>query len=621
MSWSVTLAGQTFTNTNVDGNAYADEATGLPAILGAVAAEADSLKGRVTQSTTAVTPGTGTKVFTITEGLAWPDGTVLVAESVGDPSHWVVGTSTLSGTTLTLSVPAGFSSGATARSDWLIRIPPSSPISSPLTTVGAAIDPTAGVNRAIVELRGDAARFGALRGSGGPVRTGIYVGDQHSPVILTELGSTDKTIYGGTRFTAGSTSAITDWGSKTTPVYVNPMDSDYHLVTLGASIEIRLTSSWRTGGNLLVRPEELNLSPWQVSGSVTRTADVSAPPYATGALKKGSNADRLQMTAATDRVYQTFNGYQDEYYTASFYAIATSGTQYVRAQFGNGVTDDLSADVELSSSAWKRVFVTSQAQATGLLSGAVRGYSGGATDIAVWGFMVNEGQAPLPYVPGTIFEPTNWSLASWTSSGSPTVGATAGLDPAGTYNATRVQFPSSAAAARVQEVVLTPGTTYTVSFWAKSHTGAGDQVVRPFANTGLVDSYGTDVTVSEGTWTLLSHSFTAVAAGSTVTQRVGCANNSSGTATDVLVWGARIDEGSTPVPFDGRFEAISKTFWIVAGAGYSPTFYVDGSTAKVKWLTTEPDWASLATGTVVAVRAEIDQDAYLYLRSETDVRA
>ena len=37
MSWSVTIGNNTFTNANLDGNAYAEEETGFPAIVRAFA--------------------------------------------------------------------------------------------------------------------------------------------------------------------------------------------------------------------------------------------------------------------------------------------------------------------------------------------------------------------------------------------------------------------------------------------------------------------------------------------------------------------------------------------------------------------------------------------------------
>ncbi|EDP66836.1 hypothetical protein BAL199_17283 [alpha proteobacterium BAL199] len=124
MSWSVTLAGETFTDANVAGTAYADEATGFPAILAAFAREAAFLKGLAATSATPLTPSTGAVAFTThqdatTVGLS--PGMLVRVVSASDPTRLMIGTVTaFTGTALELDVT--FANGTTA-ADWVITRP------------------------------------------------------------------------------------------------------------------------------------------------------------------------------------------------------------------------------------------------------------------------------------------------------------------------------------------------------------------------------------------------------------------------------------------------------------------------------------------------------------------
>ena len=124
MSWSVTLGNRTFTNANLDGNAYAEEETGFPAIVRAVAEETAVLKGMAGLSASALTPATGSVTFTLLAAPppGWKAGQVLRINSAGDTSHFMVGAITaLEGTTLTMDV--SFTGGDTVRDDWVLTYP------------------------------------------------------------------------------------------------------------------------------------------------------------------------------------------------------------------------------------------------------------------------------------------------------------------------------------------------------------------------------------------------------------------------------------------------------------------------------------------------------------------
>ena len=113
MTWSVTIGDRTFTDANLDGNAYAEEESGFPAIV------------RVARlSASALTPATGPVAFTLLSvpPPGWKAGQVLRVTSAGDATHFMAGTiSTLNGTALTMEV--SFAEGATERSDWVLTYP------------------------------------------------------------------------------------------------------------------------------------------------------------------------------------------------------------------------------------------------------------------------------------------------------------------------------------------------------------------------------------------------------------------------------------------------------------------------------------------------------------------
>lgn len=125
MSWSVTLAGRTFTQSNVEGNAYADEENGLPAILQATAEAAASLTGIYVTSSTSATAAIGTMVLTThqsAEASILPLGTMVRAASASDLGVYVVGSVvSYSGTSLELDVT--IASGGGPASDWVVGHP------------------------------------------------------------------------------------------------------------------------------------------------------------------------------------------------------------------------------------------------------------------------------------------------------------------------------------------------------------------------------------------------------------------------------------------------------------------------------------------------------------------
>ncbi|UUX51812.1 hypothetical protein NUH88_08935 [Nisaea acidiphila] len=124
MSWSATIGDRTFTEANLDGNAYAEEESGFPAIVRAIAEETAALKGVAALSTSSRVPASGSVAFALGAAPppAWKPGQVLRASSAGDTTHFMVGTITaISDGEITLDV--SFPGGSGAREDWVLTYP------------------------------------------------------------------------------------------------------------------------------------------------------------------------------------------------------------------------------------------------------------------------------------------------------------------------------------------------------------------------------------------------------------------------------------------------------------------------------------------------------------------
>ena len=207
MAWSVTLAGETFTDANVAGTAYADEATGFPAILAAFAREAAFLQGLAATSSTPATPAVGALVLATHQDAAavgLSPGMLVRVVSAGDPGRLMIATVTgFAGTALGLQVQ--FASGAAA-ADWVITRPnggislaldPAPALAADLDAAGRSILGAAGAS-----LSGDLAVAGrASLGGAGESRVG-YLGAVSGDVLIGPADPTSLvcTLVGDTTF-------------------------------------------------------------------------------------------------------------------------------------------------------------------------------------------------------------------------------------------------------------------------------------------------------------------------------------------------------------------------------------------------------------------------------------
>lgn len=207
MSWSVTLAGETFTDASVAGTAYADEATGFPAILAAFAREAAFLKGLAATSATAVTPAVGPVVLATHQDAAatgLSPGMLVRAASAADPGRLMIGTVTaFAGTALTLEVLFAAGGGA---ADWVITRPtggtslaldPAPALAADLDAAGRSIRGAADASLSGRLAVAGAASFGAA----GQSRVG-YLGAVSGEVLIRPSDPTSLvcSIVGDTTF-------------------------------------------------------------------------------------------------------------------------------------------------------------------------------------------------------------------------------------------------------------------------------------------------------------------------------------------------------------------------------------------------------------------------------------
>lgn len=125
MAWSVTIAGRTYTQANVEGNAYADEDDGLPAILRSVAESAAAISGVYATSSTGHFAETGLTLLTTHQDAATiflPVGTMVRVASASDLTVYLLGTVTsFVGTNLQMDVTLASSGGYA--NDWIIGHP------------------------------------------------------------------------------------------------------------------------------------------------------------------------------------------------------------------------------------------------------------------------------------------------------------------------------------------------------------------------------------------------------------------------------------------------------------------------------------------------------------------
>lgn len=125
MAWSVTIAGRTYTQDNVEGNAYADEDNGLPAILRSIAESSALISGIYATSSTGHFVETGNTTLTThqdSSSIFLPAGTMVRVASASDLTVYLLGAVTsFTGHSLQLDVTIASQGGYA--NDWIVGHP------------------------------------------------------------------------------------------------------------------------------------------------------------------------------------------------------------------------------------------------------------------------------------------------------------------------------------------------------------------------------------------------------------------------------------------------------------------------------------------------------------------
>lgn len=227
MSWSVTLAGQTFTDANVEGTAYADEQSGFPAIIAAIADETKFLKGIGATSFDTVTPAVGTIAMTTNEPngqVSLPVGALIQVADISGGSNFMIGTVTsFNGTALVFE--ATIASGV-AGDNWIIGYPVSrmSSLSEDLATNGFNITSVDNGDVSIAPDGTGLTRIKNLAATG----TATFGGD--------------VSIGGETLFQSGEQWSGQDLGTASTDFTISPSDDQFLWAVCAADLVIELAA-------------------------------------------------------------------------------------------------------------------------------------------------------------------------------------------------------------------------------------------------------------------------------------------------------------------------------------------------------------------------------------------
>jgi len=121
MAFNVVINGNTYTEANFEGQAYADEQNGFPACLADIAAHVANF-GSAT-STTSLTIGTGSKSLTITANKAFAVGQVVLIARTSDATNFMFGTVTAyTASSGSMTVDVSLVGGTGTFTDWTVAL-------------------------------------------------------------------------------------------------------------------------------------------------------------------------------------------------------------------------------------------------------------------------------------------------------------------------------------------------------------------------------------------------------------------------------------------------------------------------------------------------------------------
>ena len=174
---------------------------------------------------------------------------------------------------------------------------------------------------------------------------------------------------------------------------------------------------WEARTNLLRWSEDFTNAAWAKAGvpAVVVVGDQAIAPNGT------LTADRVTWAAGSGTLqYNGVSFTAGQAYTLSCYARAVSGSSTFRISHYDGVTGAGSPDTTVGE-VWERVVFTFTPANTGTGNiSLTRQTSGAAGDIYLWGFQLEAGSFPTPYIPTTTAAATRTALV-------PVVGGLASL--------------------------------------------------------------------------------------------------------------------------------------------------------------------------------------------------
>lgn len=160
---------------------------------------------------------------------------------------------------------------------------------------------------------------------------------------------------------------------------------------------------WEARTNLVARSQDFGDSAWVAVGGATKAgaSTISAPD---GSL----TAYRIDLGAgATDGVRQNISA-GSATYTYSVFARTVSGTKTIRLKVWDGTSNTYSSDIAITAT-WSRISFTAASPISDVaISNAV---GGGASSILLWGYVVEAGSVPSPYIPTTTAAATRTAIA------------------------------------------------------------------------------------------------------------------------------------------------------------------------------------------------------------------
>ena len=328
---------------------------------------------------------------------------------------------------------------------------------------GAGNGFSAGVNLSTGATTGGAVGTGASFTSVGAINVGngwyrcsITGTSNSATTVRVAINLATSLVNGFPSVTLNANDGLYVWGaqleqSSTAGEYIpttstiNSAPRFDHNPTTGESLGL-LVEEART--NLLLRSEDITVSPWTTFGSATRTANTVTAPD--GSL----TADSVTLPVSSG-LYQSTSASASTAYTFSIW-IRSDATRSVNILINTNLSDPTIKTVT-ATTAWQRFDVT-KTTAVGTTSWSAQVDSGGGNTFYVWGGQMEVGAFPTSYIPTTsatatraadVASITGTNFSSWYNQTEGTVFAEA-IPRASGFNGGLISFDNGTTDERIQ---------------------------------------------------------------------------------------------------------------------------------------------------------------------------